>query len=193
MTHDPQPPPSIPDPTSPPAITRLTVWQTPAPDQPGCLTVELAQRLLDEHTQAGHVVIDLDDDHTLPGVAAAIGRGHHALAGHTDPGVIAAHVGRADLVLLRWPRPATNPRHLLQTAHTLLNASGLLAILVHVPAPKRTAHLVALTGAAHNTGFHPLRHIVAIAVTDDPPEPLTEGSRVHPHSDLLVFQSIRTS
>jgi hypothetical protein len=188
MTDDQQPPPSTTRPTSPPAITRLTVWHTPPPDQPGSLTIELAQRLLDDHTQAGHVVIDLDDDPTLPGVAAATRRGLHVLTSHTDPRVIARRTARADLLLLRWPRPATNPRHLLQTARTLLKPTGLLAIVIHVPAPKRTAHLVALTGAAHNAGFHLLRHIVAIAPTDDTADPPTPGRAAYPHTELLIFQ-----
>ena len=188
MTHEQQPPPSAPRPTNPLARARLTVWHSPPPDQPGCLTVELAQRLLDEHTQAGQVVIDLDDDPDLPGIAAATDRGHHALDGHTDPDVIARYAAGADLLLLHWPRPATNPRHLLQTAHTLLKDAGLLAIVVHVPAANRTAHLVALTGAAHNVGFHLLRHIVAVAPTDDLPGPPTPGRSPYPHTELLVLQ-----
>jgi hypothetical protein len=193
MDHDQQRPPFTPHPTSPPAIARLTIWHTPPPDQPGCLPADLARHLLHDHTQTGHLVIDLDDDPTLPDVAAATGRGHHALTGHTHPGAIARHTGHADLVLLHWPRPAANPRHLLQTAHALLKATGLLAIAVHVPAPKRTAHLIALTGAAHTAGFRPVRHIVAIAPTDDPPGSRTEGGIVHPHTDLLIFQNRLTS
>jgi hypothetical protein len=188
MTREQQPPPSAPRPTDPPARARLTVWHSPPPDQPGCLTVELAQRLLDEHTQAGQVIIDLDDDPGLPGIAAATDRDHHALDGHTDPDVIARYTAGADLLLLHWPRPATNPRHLLQTAHTLLKDAGLLALVVHVPAANRAAHLVALTGAAHNVGFHLLRHIVAVAPTDGPPGPSTPGRAPNPHTELLILQ-----
>jgi hypothetical protein len=188
MTHEQQPPPSAPRPTSPPARARLTVWHSPPPDQPGRLTVELAQRMLDEHTQAGQVVIDLDDDPGLPGIAAATDRGHHALDGHTDPDVIARYTAGADLLLMRWPRPATNPRHLLQTAHILLKDAGLLAIVIHVPAANRTAHLVALTSAAHNVGFHLLRHIVAIAPTEDIPGRPTRGQTPHPHTELLILE-----
>lgn len=188
MTHEEQPPPSAPRPTSSPGRARLTVWHCPPPDQSGCLTVELAQRLLDGYTQAGQVVIDLDNDPSLPGIAAATDRGHHALDGHIDPDVIARYTASADLLLLRWPRPATNPRHLMQTAHTLLTATGLLVIALHLPAPKRTAHLVALIGAAHNAGFQPLRHIVAIAPTDDTSDPVAPGRVPHPHTELLILE-----
>jgi hypothetical protein len=189
MDHDQQRPPSAPHLTNQPAIARLTIWHTPPPDHPGCLSPDLARRLLHEHTQAGHLVIDLDDDPTLPEVAAATGRDHHALAGHTHPGAIARHTGHADLVLLHWPRPAANPQHLLQTAHALLKATGLLAIAVQVPASKRTAHLIALTGAAHTAGLQPVRHIVAIAPTDDAPDPPTPGKTAHPHTDLLILRA----
>jgi hypothetical protein len=188
MDHDQQRPPSDPRPTSPPAIARLTIWHTPTPDQPGCLSADLARRLLHDHTQTGHVVIDLDDDPTLSDVAAATGRGHRALAGHTHPGAVARHTGHADLVLLHWPRPAANPRHLLQTAHALLKATGLLAIAVHVPASKRTAHLIALTGAAHTAGFRPVRHIVTISPTDDASGQPSPSLAALPHTDLLIFQ-----
>jgi hypothetical protein len=191
MTHEQQPAPSAHSSTSPLARARLTVWHSPPPDQPGCLTVELAQRLLDDHTQAGQVVIDLDDDHSLPGIAAATGRGHHALDGQTDPEVIARYTACADLLTLRWPRAATNPRHLLQTAHTLLKDTGLLAIVVHVPAANRAAHLVALTGAAHNVDFQLLRHIVAIAPTEDIPGQPTPGQAPYPHTELLILQRLQ--
>jgi hypothetical protein len=158
MTQEEQPPPSVPRPNNPPARARLTVWHCPPPDRPGCLTVELAQRLLDDHTRAGQVIIDLDDDPSLPGVAAATDRGHHALDGHIDPDVVARYTASADLLLLRWPR---------------------------------TAHLVALTGAAHNVGFHLLRHIVAVALTDDIPSPPTSGRVRYPHTELLILHRPR--
>ena len=90
--------------------------------------------------------------------------------------------------MLHWPRPETNPRHLLLAAHTLLKDTGLLAIVIHVPTPKRTAHLVALTGAAHTAGFHLLRHIMAVAPADDAPGQPARGRAAHPHTDLLILQ-----
>jgi hypothetical protein len=188
MTYEHRPPPPAPRPTNPPARARLTVWHSPPPDRPGCLTVELAQQLLNEHTQSGQVVIDLDNDPSLPRIAAATDRDHHALDGHTDPDAIARYTASADLLLLRWPRPATNPRQLLQTGHTLLKDTGLLAIVIHVPAANRTAHLVALTGAAHNVGFRLLRHIVALAPADDSLGTRTPGRAPYPHTELLILQ-----
>jgi hypothetical protein len=185
MADEPQQPPSALRPTSPLTVTRLTVWHTPPPDQPGALMVELARRLVNDHTQPGQVVIDLDDDPVLAGVAAATGRVHHKAPQSAD---ISSTAGRADLVLVRWPRPAANPQHLLQTARDLLRASGYLAIAVQVPAQQRAAHLSALTGAARTAGFRPVRHIVAIAPTDETPGQPTPRGTTHPHTDVLIFQ-----
>jgi hypothetical protein len=188
MTHEQQQPPSAPHPTSPLARARLTVWHTAPPGQPGSLPADLVRRLLDDHTQPGQVVIDLDDDPTILGVAAAIGRVHHMAP---QPADISRQAGEANLVLVRWPRPAINPQHLLQTARDLLRDGGHLAIAVQVQPRQRTAHLSALTGAARTAGFQPVRHIVAIAPTDEDcaqTETVKESSP-HPHTDLLVFQT----
>jgi hypothetical protein len=183
MTHEQQPPPSGPRPTSP-AVTRLTVWHTAPRYESGSLTGDLVRRLLNDHTQPGHVVIDLDDDPTVPGVATATGRVHRMAP---QPADVSRQAGEADLVLVRWPRPAANPQHLLQVARDLLRDAGYLAIAVQVLPWQRTAHLSALTGAARTAGFQPVRHIVAIAPTDETPsQPTTRGTT--PHTDVLIFQ-----
>jgi hypothetical protein len=185
MTHEQQQPPSTPRAAGPPIVARLTIWHTPPPDQPGLLGADLVRRLLDNHTQPGQVVIDLDNDPTLVGVAAAIGRVHHMAP---QPADISRQAGEADLVLVRWPRPAANPQHLLQTVRDLLGDAGYLVIAVQVQPRQRTAHLSALTGAARTAGFQPVRHIVAIAPTDDIPDQPTPRGTAHPHTDLLIFQ-----
>jgi hypothetical protein len=185
MTEDQQQPPTVTCLT----VACLTVWPIPSPDQAGSLTIEQARRLLDDHTQPGQIVIDLDHDPVLPDVAAATGRIHHALDGHTDPDVITRHTAHADLFLLRWPRPPTNPQHLLQTARTLLKDTGLLAIVTHLPTSKRTAHLTALTGAAHNVGLRLQRHIAMIVPTDEHSGQPTPPGTPQPHTDVLIFQS----
>lgn len=89
---------------------------------------------------------------------------------------------------MHWPRPATNPQHLLQTARNLLRDSGNLAIAVQLPPLQRTAHLSALTGAARTAGFQPVRHIVAIATADESPGQSAPRGLAHPHADVLIFR-----
>src|SRR5262245_45906928 len=80
--HDPTPLESderLADRLAVPGGARPTLWRTPPAQQPGCLSPQLARLLLDERTQVGDVVLDIDDDVAFAATAAASGRRHHAL------------------------------------------------------------------------------------------------------------------
>lgn len=141
--------------------------------RPGSLPVELAQLLLTRYTRAGDIVVDLDDDVALAAEAAASGRRHYA-AGDRSPAGVADAAGCAQLVLLGWPRPPTDPRLLLTACRDLLDPSGRLAIAVRVRPPMRTAHLVALVGAARTARLRLVGHLIARTAPD--PQPPTASA-----------------
>lgn len=176
--------------------------------RPGSLPVELAQLLLTRYTRAGDIVVDLDDDVALAAEAAASGRRHYA-AGDRGPAGVTDAAGCAQLVLLGWPRPPTDPRLLLTACRDLLGPSGLLAIAVRVGPTMRTAHLVALVGAARTAGLRLVGHLIAWTapgpqppVAGDPhPEPGGEQPdrsgpspvTTAPDTDLLILQPVAGS
>jgi hypothetical protein len=133
--------------------------------RPGSLPVELAQLLLTRYTRAGDIVVDLDDDVALAAEAAASGRRHYP-AGDRGPAGVADAAGCAQLVLLSWPRPPTDPRLLLEACRDLLGPSGRLALAVRVGPPMRAAHLVALVGAARTAGLRLVGHLIARTAPD---------------------------
>ena len=186
-----------------PGDVRPSVWRTPPPQQPGCLSHEMAWRLLDDHTQAGDIVVDVDDDVAFAATAAATGRRHHALDGDIHLGTLGHAAGYIDLILLHWPRPAVNPHWLLLACQSLLGTTGRLVIAISVEPLHRTAQLSALGGAASTVGLRAVGHVTAVVAqaatpppagpdpttpspdhntdTDDDPLPLS------PHTDLLIF------
>jgi hypothetical protein len=173
--------------------------------RPGSLPVELAQLLLTRYTQAGDIVVDLDDDVALAAEAAASGRRHYA-AGDRGPAGVADAAGCAQLVLLGWPRPPTDPRLLLTACRDLLGPSGRLAIAVRVRPPMRAAHLVALVGTSRTAGLRLVGHLIARtaagpqapAAGDQRPEPGGEQLdrsgpppvTTAPDTDLLILQPV---
>lgn len=173
--------------------------------RPGSLPAELAQLLLCRYTQAGDIVVDLDDDVALAAEAAASGRRHYA-AGDRGPAAVADAAGCAQLVLLGWPRPPTDPRLLLTACRDLLAPSGRLAIAVRIEPPMRTAHLVSLVGAARTAGLRLVAHLIARTAPDsqapaagDPrPEPggeqpdlsVASPDTTEPDTDLLILQPV---
>jgi hypothetical protein len=150
--------------------------------RPGSLPAELAQLLLSRYTQAGDIVVDLDDDVALAAQAAASGRRHYA-AGDRGPAAVADAAGCAQLVLLGWPGPPTDPRLLLTACRDLLGPSGRLAIAVRVGPPMRAAHLVALVGAARTARLRLVGHLIARTVPYPQP-PAASGPRPEPGGEL---------
>lgn len=146
--------------------------------RPGRLPVELAQLLLTRYTQAGDIVVDLDDDTALAAEAATSGRRHYA-TGDRSPAGVADAAGCAQLVLLGWPRPPTDPRLLLTACRDLLAPSGRLAIAVRIGPPMRAAHLVALVGAARTAGLRLVDHLIARTAPGSQP-PASGGLRREP-------------
>src|SRR5689334_8001783 len=124
--HHPEPDEQLADRLAISTDIRPTVWLTAPPKQPGRLSHEVARLLLDEHTQAGDIVVDVDDDAAFAATAAAIGRRHHALGGDTHMATLGHAAGYIDLILLHWPRPAINPHWLLRACRTLLCGAGSL-------------------------------------------------------------------
>ena len=181
-----------------PGDVRPSVWRTPPPQQPGCLTHDMARRLLDDHTQAGDIVIDVDDDVAFAATAAATGRRHHALGGDTHMATLGHAAGYIDLILLHWPRPAVNPHWLLLACQALLGTAGRLVIAISVQPLYRIAQLSALGGAAGTVGLRPIGHVAAMApkaATPAPAGPATaspdhdaDPPPLYPHTDLLIFQ-----
>jgi hypothetical protein len=157
--------------------------------RPGSLPVELAQLLLTQYTRAGDIVVDLDDNVALAAEAAASGRRNYA-ARERSPANVSDAVGCAQLVLLGWPRPPTDPRLLLTACRDLLGPSGCLAIAVRVEPPMRTAHLVALVGAARTAGLRLVGHLIArTAPAPETPAPGTTAL----DTDLLILQPVAGS
>jgi hypothetical protein len=184
-----------------------TVWHAPAHPEPRTLSAPLARQILDHLTQAGDIVVDVDDDAGFAAAAAESGRHHHSLGGLAQLMTMGRVAGRVDLVLLHWPQPSTNPRFLLAACRALQRPAnrpttailrkaamspGSLVIAVAVPAADRVATLSALTGAAHTAELEHVRHI---AVTDDADTPRdATGPARHddrppgtPHTDLLIL------
>ncbi len=162
-----------------PGGMRPDVWYVTGPEQPGTLSPRTARMLLNDHTRRGDIVIDVDDDVVFAAVAAETGRRHHALGGDRRLATLGYAAGSVDLVLVHWPRPQVEPRRLLIACTALLRGAGRLVIVAAVPARERTAHLSALTGAAHSAGLRHTRH-AAVLATD---------SADQPHTDLLIFES----
>ena len=196
-----------------PAGARPAIWRVPPPQQPGCLSPELAQLLLDSHTRPGDVVLDIDDDIAFAATAAAAARRHHALGGARHLAEMSHAAGYLDLILLHWPRPAVNPRWLLTACRSLLGATGRLAIAVGVDSDQRDAHLSALTGAAAAVRLHTVRHVAALgpastpnAIPDAAPRSATgvatrrgandlrrhPDAAIHPHTDLLILGGVNS-
>jgi hypothetical protein len=183
-----------------PGDVRPTVWSTAPPRQPGCLSNEMAGLLLDDHTQAGDIVVDVDDDAAFAATAAATGRRHHALGGDIHLATLGHAAGYIDLILLHWPRPAVNPHWLLLACQSLLSTAGRLVIAVSVDPLHRVAQLSALGGAASTVGLRTVRHVAAVATQaatpanggSDPatasPERSADPPPPSPHMDLLIFQ-----
>ena len=186
-----------------PGDVRPSVWRAAPPQWPGCLTHEVAWLLLDDHTQAGDVVVDVDDDVAFAATAAATGRRHHALGGDIHLATLGDAAGYIDLILLHWPRPAVNPQWLLLACRALLRPAGHLVIAVGVDASQRVAQLGALGGVAGTAGLRVVRHIAAVAPQASTPETRAPGGpnrdtpapddgaerekAVAPHTDLLIF------
>ena len=179
---------------------RPTIYRVPPAGQPGCLTPQLAQLLLDDHTEVGDVVLDIDDDIAFAATAAAASRRHHALGGAHHLAEMSHAAGYLDLILLRWPRPAVNPQWLLTACRSLLGAAGRLVIAISVDGDQRVAHLTALSGAATAAGLYTIRHIAAVApgVTSSsnadvavsgavPGRQRHRDAATHPHTELLVL------
>lgn len=201
MTHDP-------DPSLLRWVESTHVILIRPGQRPGCLPVELAQLLLTSFTRAGDIVVDLDDDATLALEAARSGRRRHA-AGDRGPAGVHDAAGHAQLVLLGWPRPPTDPRVLLSACVDLLAPSGHLAIAVRVDSATRAAHLLALVGAARAAGLDLVGHLIA-RTSPGPRQPADDGARHAPHgeepdrswpapvktgpdTDLLVLQHVAGS
>jgi hypothetical protein len=189
---------------------RPTLWRTPPAQQSGCLSAQLARLLLDEHTQVGDVVLDIDDDVAFAATAAAAGRRHHALGGEHHLAAISHAAGYIDLILLHWPRPAVNPHWLLRACRSLLSITGCLVAAVSTDTERRVAHLSALGGAAATAGLRTIGHVAVLdpelpdaatrsAVTgtprgrrggqpaNRPAEGRDADGVAHPHTDLLIF------
>jgi hypothetical protein len=211
--------PAGPDPTRPgigeqladrlaiPGDVPPTVWHFAPAHQRGCLSPQLARQLLDECTQVGDVVLDVDDDVALAATAAATGRRHHALAGEHHLAAMGHAAGYIDLILLHWPRPAVNPRWLLRACRSLLGATGRVVVAVSADADHRVAHLIALGGAAAKVELYTIRHVAVFAPDTAMPvaatnsaggrrSPRPAGTRGtaratssinHPHIDLLIL------
>ncbi|MBN1171101.1 MAG: hypothetical protein JXA67_02910 [Micromonosporaceae bacterium] len=162
---------------------RCVLWGIPPTEQPGCLPQPLARWLLEAYTQDGDVIVDIDDDMTCAGVAAAMGRRHHALGGEQHLAAMSHAAGGVDLVLLHWPRAAVNPNWLLRACRSLLGDGGRVVIAVMVDADARVAHLSALTGAASTAGLAPVRHVVVASQLAATPAAVMAS-----HADLLVFE-----
>ncbi|GAA0919847.1 hypothetical protein [Virgisporangium aurantiacum] len=176
------------------------VWHVPPAQQPGCLSPQLADLLLNDQTQVGDVVLDIDDDVAFAATAVAAGRRHHTLGGAHHLAAMSPAAGYLDLILLHWPRPAVNPRWLLAECRSLLGAAGCLVIAVCVEGDQRVAHLTALGGAAAAAGLRPIRHVAALDPDSAPrstPGVATHGTAMkshrhshtvtHPHTDLLIL------
>lgn len=193
-----------------PGNARPTLWRTPPAQQPGCLSPQLARLLLDDRTQVGDVVLDIDDDVAFAATAAATGRRHHALGGEHHLAAISHTAGYLDLILLHWPRPAVNPHWLLRACRSLLGVTGCVVVAVSADPDQRMAHLGALGGAAATAGLRTIGHVAAltpgvpdaatpVAVTGTPrgrrggrhasrPAVGRDADGVaHPHTDLLIF------
>jgi hypothetical protein len=180
-----------------PGDVRPSVWRATPPRQPGCLSHEVAWLLLDEHTRAGDVVVDVDDDAAFAATAAATGRRHHALGGDIHLATLGHAAGYIDLILLHWPRPAVNPHWLLLACRSLLRGAGHLVIAVSVDPAHRVAQLSALGGAAATVGLRTVRHVAAVAPQAATPacRDRTAATRqrdaqpppISPHTDLLIF------
>lgn len=186
-----------------PGDIRPTVWRTAPPQQPGWLSHEVAELLLDDHTQAGDIVVDVDDDAAFAATAAATGRRHHTLGGDVHLATLGHAAGYIDLILLHWPRPAVNPHWLLLACRSLLSTTGHLVVAVSAGPLQRVAQLSALSGAAGTVGLRAIRHVAAVApqaaTPDTPahggPDPATaspvrgaDPPPVSPHTDLLIFK-----
>jgi hypothetical protein len=181
-----------------PGDVRPSVWRTAPPQQPGCLSHEMARLLLDQHTQAGDIVIDVDDDAAFAATAAATGRRHHALGGDIHLATLGHAAGYIDLILLHWPRPAVNPHWLLLACQSLLRGAGHLVIAITVDPLHRVAQFNALGGAAGTVGLRTIRHVTAVAPHAATPAPAgtatespdrgAEPPPLRPHTDLLIFQ-----
>ena len=183
------------------------VWRTPPPQQPGCLSPELARLLLDDRTQVGDVVLDIDDDVAFAATAAATGRHHHALGGEHHLAAMSHAAGYLDLILLHWPRPAVNPHWLLRACRSLLGATGCVVVAVSADSEQRVAHISALGGAAATAGLRTIRHVAVLAPDAATPVAATDPRRgrqgrhranypvagaepawiVDPHTELLIF------
>src|SRR6266536_1250967 len=159
------------------------VWLAAAASD--ALSPQVASALLDEHTEHGDVVVDVDDDVAFAAAAAETGRRHHALGGDHHLTALADAAGYVDMVLLHWPRPqAANPRWLLVACRTLLrHDTGVLVVAVGVPAAQRIPHLAALTGAARAVGLRQVRHVAVLAPG------ATFGSGHHPGSRRAAAQT----
>jgi hypothetical protein len=186
-----------------PGDVRPTLWRTPPPQQPGCLSDEIARHLLDDHTRSGDIVVDVDDDTAFAATAAAIGRRHHALGGDNHLATLGHAAGYIDLILVHWPRPAVNPHWLLLACRALLSTGGHLVVAASVEPSHRVAQLSALGGAAGTAGLRAVRHVAAVApqaATPDTPTCAGTDSAtasparradpppVSPHMDLLIFE-----
>jgi len=195
--HHPEPDEQLADRLAISSDIRPIVWRTAPPQQPGCLSHEVARLLLNEHTQAGDIVVDVDDDTAFAATAAATGRRHHALGGDTHMATLGHAAGYIDLILLHWPRTAINPHWLLRACRTLLRGAGHLVIAVTVDPAHRVAQLSALGGAADTVGLRTVRHVAAVAPQAATPTgrdraatspPRTAEPPLSPHTDLLIFR-----
>jgi hypothetical protein len=197
--HDPEREEQLADRLAVPGDVRPSVWRAAPPQQPGCLSHEVARLLLDDHTQVGDIVVDVDDDAAFAATAAATGRRHHALGGDIHLATLGHAAGYIDLILVHWPRPAVNPHWLLLACQSLLGAAGHLVIAVSVDPPCRVGQLSALGGAAGTVGLRTVRHVAAVAPqaatpADGGPDPASTSldcgadPPLSPHTDLLIFE-----
>ena len=187
-----------------------TVWRAQPAQQPGSLSPGVARRLLQERTQRGDVVLDLDDDIAFAATAAVTGRRSHALGGDQHLAAMGHAADMVDLILLHWPRPAVDPHWLLTACWSLAGAAGWVVIAVDSTLGQRVAHLSALAGAAATVGLRTAEHVAVIAPDPKPPQdprpgaatPVAGPDRHHgcfpaeaqliagavgPHLDLLVL------
>jgi hypothetical protein len=147
------------------------IWHVASPPAAsGNLSPELASKLLETYTQPGDLAIDVDEDKAVAAAAAVTGRHYRSLRGDARLAGLSRQAGTADLVLMCWPRPPTNPRWLLVACRSLLRTDGRLAIAVTVAAHQRAPHITALIGAAHTAGMRHVAHIVVLTTAPGIPE-----------------------
>jgi hypothetical protein len=147
---------------------------TDADDSP--LTSHLAQYLVAIYSDVHSTVVDFDADDILRHAVDANGRRYLAIASPDDLTILTAQRRSAVLIVLRWPRPATNAAE--QDAHALLLAcqhhladDGSVIVAVTAAAAGQTGttyadHERILLAAARAAGLRHLHDIVALTAAD---------------------------